>query len=44
MPCFVALPAAMPSIATGLRISLGRSTIAVIMAEMLGAYSGSARS
>jgi NitT/TauT family transport system permease protein len=34
------LPAAMPSIATGLRIGLARSTIAVIVAEMLGAYGG----
>ncbi|WP_407051602.1 ABC transporter permease [Methyloraptor flagellatus] len=34
------LPAAMPSIATGLRVGLGRSTIAVIVAEMLGAYDG----
>ncbi|MFP5077952.1 ABC transporter permease [Rhizobium sp. YIM 134829] len=34
------LPAAMPSIATGLRIGLARSTIAVIVAEMLGAYQG----
>ncbi len=34
------LPAAMPSIATGLRIGLARSTIAVIVAEMLGAYKG----
>jgi NitT/TauT family transport system permease protein len=34
------LPAAMPSIVTGLRIGLARSTIAVIVAEMLGAYKG----
>lgn len=34
------LPAAMPSIATGLRLGLARSTIAVIVAEMLGAYGG----
>ncbi len=34
------LPAAMPSIVTGLRIGLARSTIAVIVAEMLGAYTG----
>jgi ABC-type nitrate/sulfonate/bicarbonate transport system permease component len=34
------LPAAMPSIVTGLRVGLGRSTIAVIVAEMLGAYDG----
>jgi NitT/TauT family transport system permease protein len=34
------LPAAAPSIITGLRIGLGRSTIAVIVAEMLGAYGG----
>lgn len=34
------LPAAMPSIVTGLRIGLARSTIAVIVAEMMGAYEG----
>lgn len=34
------LPAAMPSIVTGLRIGLARSTITVIVAEMLGAYKG----
>jgi ABC-type nitrate/sulfonate/bicarbonate transport system permease component len=34
------LPAAMPAIVTGLRIGLPRSTIAVIVAEMLGAYTG----
>jgi ABC-type nitrate/sulfonate/bicarbonate transport system permease component len=34
------LPAALPSIVTGLRVGLARSTIAVIVAEMLGAYSG----
>jgi NitT/TauT family transport system permease protein len=34
------LPSALPSIATGLRIGLARSTIAVIVAEMLGAYNG----
>jgi len=34
------LPAAMPSIVTGLRVGLARSTIAVIVAEMLGAYAG----
>ena len=34
------LPAAMPSLVTGLRIGLARSTIAVIVAEMLGAYTG----
>ncbi len=34
------LPAAMPSIVTGLRIGLARSTIAVIVTEMLGAYKG----
>lgn len=34
------LPTAMPSIVTGLRIGLARSTIAVIVAEMLGAYKG----
>jgi NitT/TauT family transport system permease protein len=34
------LPAAMPSLVTGLRVGLARSTIAVIVAEMLGAYAG----
>jgi NitT/TauT family transport system permease protein len=34
------LPAAMPSVVTGLRVGLARSTIAVIVAEMLGAYAG----
>lgn len=34
------LPAALPAIVTGLRIGLSRSTIAVIVAEMLGAYAG----
>jgi NitT/TauT family transport system permease protein len=34
------LPAGMPAIVTGLRIGLPRSTIAVIVAEMLGAYTG----
>lgn len=34
------LPAALPNLVTGLRIGLSRSTIAVIVAEMLGAYSG----
>ncbi|MGK6314335.1 ABC transporter permease [Neorhizobium sp. DT-125] len=34
------LPAALPAIVTGLRIGLARSTIAVIVAEMLGAYKG----
>ena len=34
------LPTAMPSLVTGLRIGLARSTIAVIVAEMLGAYTG----
>ena len=34
------LPAALPSLVTGLRIGLARSTIAVIVAEMLGAYTG----
>lgn len=34
------LPASMPSMVTGLRIGLARSTIAVIVAEMLGAYTG----
>jgi NitT/TauT family transport system permease protein len=34
------LPAAMPSIVTGLRIGLARSTITVIVAEMMGAYKG----
>lgn len=34
------LPAALPSIVTGLRIGLARSTIAVIVAEMMGAYKG----
>jgi NitT/TauT family transport system permease protein len=33
-------PAAMPSVVTGLRVGLARSTIAVIVAEMLGAYAG----
>ncbi|SON56805.1 putative aliphatic sulfonates transport permease protein SsuC [Hartmannibacter diazotrophicus] len=34
------LPAAMPAIVTGLRVGLARSTIAVIVAEMMGAYAG----
>ncbi len=34
------LPAAMPSVVTGLRVGLARSTIAVVVAEMLGAYAG----
>lgn len=34
------LPAAMPAIVTGLRIGLARSTITVIVTEMLGAYAG----
>lgn len=34
------LPAAMPFLVTGLRVGLARSTIAVIVAEMMGAYSG----
>jgi NitT/TauT family transport system permease protein len=34
------LPAGMPSLVTGLRVGLARSTIAVIVAEMMGAYSG----
>ncbi|MDH6268164.1 NitT/TauT family transport system permease protein [Rhizobium sp. SG_E_25_P2] len=34
------LPVAMPAIVTGLRIGLARSTITVIVTEMLGAYSG----
>lgn len=33
-------PAAMPGLVTGLRVGLARSTIAVIVAEMMGAYSG----
>jgi NitT/TauT family transport system permease protein len=34
------LPAAMPSLVTGLRVGLARSTIVVIAAEMIGGYSG----
>ena len=34
------LPAAMPALVTGLRIGLARSTIVVVVAEMLGAYTG----
>lgn len=34
------LPAAMPAVVTGLRVGVGRSAIAVIVAEMLGAYAG----
>jgi NitT/TauT family transport system permease protein len=34
------LPAAMPLLVTGLRVGLARSTIVVIVAEMLGAYAG----
>jgi NitT/TauT family transport system permease protein len=34
------LPAAMPSVVTGLRIGLARASITVIVAEMLGAYTG----
>lgn len=34
------LPAAMPSLVTGLRVGLARSAIVVIVAEMLGAYAG----
>jgi NitT/TauT family transport system permease protein len=30
----------MPAVVTGLRVGLARSTIAVIVAEMLGAYAG----
>lgn len=33
-------PAAMPGLVTGLRVGLARSTIAVIVAEIMGAYSG----
>ena len=34
------LPAAMPALVTGLRVGLARCAIVVIVAEMLGAYSG----
>ena len=34
------LPAALPSLVTGLRVGLARSTIVVVVAEMLGAYTG----
>jgi NitT/TauT family transport system permease protein len=34
------LPASMPQLVTGLRVGLARSTIAVIVTEMLGAYAG----
>ncbi|KAA0969636.1 ABC transporter permease [Aureimonas fodinaquatilis] len=34
------LPAALPLLVTGLRIGMTRSTIAVIVTEMVGAYSG----
>jgi ABC-type nitrate/sulfonate/bicarbonate transport system permease component len=34
------LPAAAPSVVTGLRVGFGRSAIVVIVAEMLGAYGG----
>lgn len=34
------MPAAMPSIMTGLRVGLSRATITVIVTEMLGAYKG----
>ncbi|WP_375456902.1 ABC transporter permease [uncultured Methylobacterium sp.] len=34
------LPAAMPSLVTGLRVGLARGTIVVIVTEMLGAYAG----
>ena len=34
------LPSAMPALVTGLRVGIGRSAITVIVAEMLGAYSG----
>lgn len=34
------LPTALPSLVTGLRVGLARSTIAVVVAEMLGAYTG----
>jgi NitT/TauT family transport system permease protein len=37
------LPCAMPSIVTGLRISVPRSMIVAIVAEMLGAYQGLGR-
>jgi NitT/TauT family transport system permease protein len=37
------LPCAMPSIVTGLRISVPRSVIVAIVAEMLGAYQGIGR-
>ena len=34
------IPTAMPSLVIGLRVEIGRAAIAVIVAEMLGAYSG----
>lgn len=34
------IPTAMPSLVIGLRVGIGRAAIAVIVAEMLGAYSG----
>ena len=34
------MPAALPSLVTGLRVGLARSTIAVVVTEMLGAYTG----
>lgn len=34
------LPAAMPSLVTGLRVGLARGTVVVIVTEMLGAYEG----
>lgn len=34
------VPAAMPSIMTGMRVGLSRATITVIVTEMLGAYTG----
>lgn len=34
------LPASMPFLVTGLRVGISRSTIAVIVAEMIGAYTG----
>lgn len=34
------IPTAMPSLVIGLRVGIGRAAIAVIVAEMLGAYTG----
>ncbi|KWV52027.1 ABC transporter permease [Rhizobium altiplani] len=34
------LPASLPSVATGLKVGFARSTVVVIVTEMLGAYSG----